>query len=825
MRYVRWSLGLLATLAASAAVAGDFAERHGGDPRYAEIDAAVDATKAAMMFNPNQALGKSRIVVSRAQALPPSRDAALALATGRWLESEALIRVNRPDDAVPLIAAALATVTQAAPDTKLHGDLIRARGAIAASGGHLLAALSDYQAAFRIFRAAGVERSEAMVLQDIGTIYQGAHDYERVLRYNEQANEIYHDDPGFELSTRNNIGEMLRKLGRNAEAEREFAAALALARKLDSPLLEVGILNNLALAQVENGHLAAAKRSVAAALSLTRSGEAAGSDTFVLGVGAKAAAAGGDTAQAASLLDRMFAGTDLKKTEIDYADFHRLAASVYATQNRSNLALAHLNAFQRLDSEARDLVASSSSQLMAARFDFTNQNLKISQLKRGQLERDISLERQRSQFRTWLLAGLSLAGSIIFGILFASYLSLRRSRDRVRAANVELAGSNTALEKALQAKTEFLAMTSHEIRTPLNGILGMTQVMLANPRLDRDVADQVKVVHGAGEAMRSLVDDILDVAKMEASEIAVVADELEIAGLLRETVALWQGHADAKHLTLTIDDTTPGAWVRSDPARLRQILSNLLSNAVKFTLDGAITVRVERYGDELAISVHDTGIGISDEHIDAIFEPFHQVDGGMSRQFSGTGLGLAICRNLATALGGSVTVRSEVGQGSVFTLVIPAIEPRAAAPVAPHKRPTRLADAALLLVEANVLAQGVLQGLLTPLVGSLRLADDASAALAAIASGAVDHIVIEGKSAAPVDADRLGSLRQIVATARQAGVLTTILFAPDEALPVGDVAMIGADQIVLKPVGGVALIAALTGVYGAADPVERSVAA
>lgn len=800
MRLKPLYLGPIALLAAAAAQAGELADRHRDDARYAAFDAAIEATQAAMMADPEHAFGKSQQALARARALPPSTDATLALATARWLEAESLIRVNKLDPAIPIIAAALAAVERAGPDTKLHGDLIRSRGAVAAAQGHVQQALTDYQAAFRIFQAAGIERSQAMMLQDIGQIYWDAQDYARVLSYYAQAADVYRGDPAIELGNRNNMGEVLRKLRRFGEAEREYRAALVLARKLDSPLLEVRILSNLAIAQVENGHAAAAEATVARALRLAQSGEAAGWKPFVLGAGAKAAAARGETDRAAALLNGMFADVDLAKTDLSYAEFHQLAAGVFERRGDRAAALAHLKAFQRLDGEARDLVTKTSSQLLAARFDFANQNLKI--------------ERQRSEFRTWLLSGLIAAGWIIFSILLVLYLAIRRSRNR-------LARSNTALEKALAAKTEFLATTSHEIRTPLNGILGMTQVMLTNRSIAPGVIDQIQVVHRAGEAMRGLVDDILDVAKMESGELETRAERIELPALLGDAVDLWRGHAEAKGVALTLDIADAPPAISSDPDRLRQIVSNLLSNAVKFTAEGSVTLRCAAMAaegqEQLQISVVDTGIGIAAGHHAAIFEPFHQVDGGMNRQFAGTGLGLAISRNLARALGGDITVASGLGAGATFAVRLP-LTRLAAEPV--RARPQTLAETRLLVVEANRLAQSMLRAVIEPHVAALTFVDDGTAARLALRQA--DHIVIEGRAAARDGMPLLDALRELVAEAAQSELRTTVLFVPADELTAEAAAGLGADQLIVKPIATAQLVAALRESYQPAEAIEPS---
>jgi signal transduction histidine kinase/CheY-like chemotaxis protein len=792
-------MGLPARLFAAVLAAALFATPASASPAARKaFDAAIADTKAAMMADPGRALAKADVALARAAALPPSPAAEIARATAQWLKAEAFIGVNRLDEARAIVAPALATAERHAPRTKLHGDLMRSQGAIDALAGKAQESLASYLAAFQIFRAAGEQRSQAIALQDIGQIYWEAGDYERTLQYYAQAGELYTADPAFTLTSHNNQGEVLRKLKRGAEAEREYAAALASARKLGSPMLEVRILSNLALAQVDNGRLAAAATTAQRAMRLAQAGEAAGWQQFTFGVAAKIAAAQGRAGEAGALLDRTFANTDLAKTELAFKEFHELGVQVFETLGDERKALQHLKAFQRLDSEARNLTASASSQLMSARFDFANQNLRISRLKQEQLESDVQIARQRGRLQSGALAAVG----IIAALLAIGFVSLRRSRNEVRAANTVLSEVNVRLESALKAKTDFLATTSHEIRTPLNGILGMTQILLTNRSLPAETREQIQVVHGAGETMRALVDDILDVAKMETGELAVAAEPTRLHTILEETGRLWRGHAQTKGLEVTIAVEDVPAVIRSDPARLRQIVFNLVSNAVKFTPSGTVAITARGEDDTLAITVADTGIGIPADQLELIFEPFHQVDGGTTRQFSGTGLGLAICRKIALALGGDIAVASELGRGTTFTVRVPLIADDMAAPDAAAGPRT----SGLLLVEANPMTQGVMRNLLEPRFPDMRCADGSESALEAIDGGREAQLLIEARSAAAPGSSPIESLARLIEHGRAAGMHVTVLVAPSDELPLDQVAGLGADSLVLKPVSGAQLL-------------------
>lgn len=648
---------------------------------FEAFDRSIEATKQAMNANPEQALRSAHAAVALARRLPSSHKAEVALATAEWLHGEALIFTNKLDEAAPVVAATLKLVERVSPNTKLHGDLLRSHGAIAASKGNVLEALRAYQKAYEVFRHAKVARSEAIALQDIGAIYWEAADYDRTLSYYQESADAFSGDPALTLTMQNNRAQVYSKQKRYAEAAGAYRSALVEARKLESPLLQVRILTNLAASEAEAHRLASAQKAIDQAASLARHGEAAGWRPFIDGVAARIALDRGDIQSARQLIERCFNGVDLARSEMLFRDYHQTAANIFERLGEEPLALTHLRAFQRLDREAQSLTASAASQLMAARFDFANQNLKIEKLRQGQLLRDIELERQSSSARITLLSSLSAVGALLLAVLLFGFFSIRRSRDEVRGANHALSDANSALEKALQAKTEFLATTSHEIRTPLNGILGMTQVLLTDRRLAADVRDRIEVVHGAGETMRALVDDILDVAKIESGNLTLSEDVVQLRHLLDEVTRLWTDQAATKGVKVRAIVGDLPVRILSDGSRLRQIVFNLMANAVKFTASGHVTLHARadlaaEGPDSLIIAVEDTGIGIPADKLDDIFEAFQQVDGGTTRQFGGTGLGLAICRNLARAMGGDLTVESVLGKGSTFTLRLPLMSAR-----------------------------------------------------------------------------------------------------------------------------------------------------
>ncbi len=785
------------------------------------FEAELGEAKRSMMAEPDKALVHAAAAARLAESIPAIRDRRLSLAQAQWLQGEALNRVNKSEDARPIIASAIATVSRLDRDSKLHGDLLLADASINSVTGRLPEALAEAQTAYGIFSKLGEARSQAKVLQFIGSIYFDARDYPRVLKYYAQSAEVYKGDPALTIAAYNNLGDTLKEMRRFREAETHYRRALAVAREVQSPVLEVRVLNNIASAEYWAGDLAKADATADHALTLAR-GLDTGDEPFLWGVKAQIALARNNRAAAAADLDRTFAGADLSATTVPYREFHDTAYKLYRATGDNARALVHLAAFKRLDDQAREVAASTNASLMGARFDFANQELRITKLKAGQLQRDIALERSRAKLRSTILFGaLGVAAVVVIGTMLA-FFSIRRSRNEVRAANATLSDVNVELNKALTAKTRFLATTSHEIRTPLNGILGMTQVMLHDRSLAGEQRDRVRVVHDAGTMMKALVDDILDVAKIETGKLTVEQSDIELHPILDGVARLWGDEARAKGLAfeLALDDC-PARMV-GDARRLRQIVFNLMSNAVKFTDRGSVRLSAAAVGEDLVIRVADTGIGIAPEQLQVVFESFHQIDGELTRRHGGTGLGLAICRELAQALGGDVTVESEVGRGSTFSVRLP-LGSSAEAERDTTAWPSTLAEASVLVVDGNALTRSILSASIAGAAGRVRgVAPDE--AVAASALDRVHHIVADLASLS-ADGDARRAVEALVASQHGTPLRLTLLAVemPDEATAAA-LRDAGAAQILKRPIAVVELIAALARIHSGA-PNTRAIAA
>jgi len=255
--------------------------------------------------------------------------------------------------------------------------------------------------------------------------------------------------------------------------------------------------------------------------------------------------------------------------------------------------------------------------------------------------------------------------------------ALQRSHDqleaRVRERTTELAEAKNRAESADRLKSAFLASMSHELRTPLNSILGFTGILLKGlvGELNPEQRKQLGMVNKSSQHLLELINDLLDLSKIEAGELKLRAERVPVREVIEESVRIVTPLAAEKALALELHADAEMRDILGDRQRLRQVLINLLSNAIKFTPEGRVELWAAPADGRLRFRVVDTGIGIREEDLQTVFAPFQQIDNGLARRHEGTGLGLAICRRLVAMMGGEVTVTSQLGKGSTFEFSVP----------------------------------------------------------------------------------------------------------------------------------------------------------
>ena len=323
----------------------------------------------------------------------------------------------------------------------------------------------------------------------------------------------------------------------------------------------------------------------------------------------------------------------------------------------------------------------------------------------------------------------------------------------LRGAMAELVKARDDANAANVLKSHFLANMSHEIRTPLNGVLAMAELMAMDKMSDTQ-RERLKVIRESGSVLLSVLNDVLDLSKIEAGRLEITDRPFDIAQLaqsIRETYAQ-QARDKGLAFEVAVAPEAQGLW-RGDADRLRQILGNLIANALKFTLDGAVAVRFASAedGSGLRIDVADTGIGISPEILPRLFDKFVQADSSTTRRFGGSGLGLAICRELAVLMDGSIKVQSREGRGSTFTVLLSLPREEAITdvhyiddePLAAPQAPVETARLRVLAADDNPTNQKVVAAVLAPLNAEVTLVADGAACVETWKAGAFDIVLMD----------------------------------------------------------------------------------
>ena len=427
------------------------------------------------------------------------------------------------------------------------------------------------------------------------------------------------------------------------------------------------------------------------------------------------------------------------------------------------------------------------------------------------------------------LTGLAASGC---AVLLVSYLIVlwvghQRALTALEASRLQAERSRSEAEAASQAKTDFLAAMSHELRTPMNAVLGAAD-LLGRTKLDADQRDHLAMLSSGGAILMHVLNDVLDLAKIEAGKLAIDPANTDIHDFMGRCVSLWRPRAEDKDLefSFSISSATP-QWVVIDAIRTGQIVFNLVSNAVKFTDRGSVAISldaVETPGGELelALRVSDTGVGMTGEAQASLFTAFHQADGSISRRFGGTGLGLSISQKLAQMMGGRIEVVSSPGTGSAFTVRLPcrlgeAIDASEIGSLTQSDAPRP--GVRILVAEDNSANQRIIDLFLRPIGAEVSIVGNGSEALEAL--GASDFDVVLMDMQMPVmdglEATRLlrasdGPNRDIPVLALTANVMESHREACRAA---------GMSGFITKPIDARALLASVTSAVDSAQALRQ----
>ena len=414
---------------------------------------------------------------------------------------------------------------------------------------------------------------------------------------------------------------------------------------------------------------------------------------------------------------------------------------------------------------------------------------------------------------------------MIYLTLMLVYVAASASAN-LRSAAALQAAQKEAVE-ANAAKSAFLAVMSHELRTPLNGVLGMARA-LANTALDTRQSRYVDTIARSGEGLLTMLNDILDISKIEAGRMDLEVEAFDLRDLASQVVELWAETASAEGLALACE-AHPELPPRllGDETRMRQILMNLVSNALKFTREGSIQIRLSPApsadGDGgVEIAVADTGIGMTAEQLSGLFRPFAQAEASTARTYGGTGLGLAICRQLTAMMGGDITVESEPGQGSTFRVWLP-LPAALGGAVGSAAEVSELPKLRILVADDNPINQTVARAVLEAAGAEIETAGDGSEALARLRAQAFDLVLMDVHMPVMDGIEAVSRIRSGEAGARDIPILalTGDAMGGEEAR----LKALGFDGLQPKPVQPAALILAVAEIMQARGGVSTDEAA
>lgn len=592
------------------------------------------------------------------------------------------------------------------------------------------AALADLDVAEPWFLSAGAARGvgEARLVRGNVWLERGA--YEEAARCFTAARASFEEggEPTRAAAARHNLGLVHWRIGDLGLAREEFVAAAEVFAGVGDQRSTGNTYNSLGLIAEEEGDFDAALAWYGAALPVLR---AVGADSYV-------ANALANTASVHERRGSLEVARDYQARALEVRQrigHRRGTVGSRVELGRICLGLGDLDRAEAELSAARpDAEALGLRKHLA---DILGLEARLAAA-RGQWEAAWLKEVQASAARHEL-ASAETARRIAEIRARAEREEVRREMARGAAENQLLRDARRQAESASRAKGEFLAVLSHEIRSPLTTVVGASE-LLASTALDTRQRELVHGIVAAGKAVVGVLDEILEVSRIEAGRVELAEEAFDLVALLDDLDAVGRTGAAAAGIRYVSERRVGGRWRTGDLGRVRQVALNLIGNAIKFTPTGTVSLRVDARGAEVVFEVEDTGVGIPADALERLFEPYQQANPSIRARFGGTGLGLAIARGLAERMGGGLTARSTPGLGSTFRAAI--LLPEAASPPVPARVPAGARPRVLLVEDEDAVAQ-IVAAMLEHLDAEVTRAAGVEDALEALASASFDLALVD----------------------------------------------------------------------------------
>ncbi len=541
-------------------------------------------------------------------------------------------------------------------------------------------AIENYEMAKALYALHGTDQDRADINHNIAAIYIESDRYEAALELYNNVSETFErlgDVTGL-AQMHSNLGVIYRNLGRTEEAAQAYNHALKLLSQTNDTMSLNHTTMNLANLYFMSGKYEQALELLEQASTHSEQIEYQRGRVTAHEIKAKVLFAQGDYQAAENALQRAYmlakeADSEQAKAELLPQQTYLIELLLAAAQGENERAVELYSKYERERDEELNKAVSSRLNDFYAKYNNNQLQQQVDSLKQQQ-KIDRLAAQQRNVF-TWLVTGLLLLSGIIGVLMYRRAAERRASAEleqKVQQRTQELEELAHQLRSANEIKSQFLANISHEIRTPLTSIMGQAEAIIQGDVPEKEVPKELRVIYNNSQHLGELINDVLDLSKIEANKLELAITPVSIASLLADIDAMFSPSALQKGIVFDItNDLKARAGANLDYIRVKQVLVNLCSNAVKFTEQGHVNLRVSQNEKGLMFCIEDTGIGIAPDKLDAIFTNFSQGDNSITRRFGGTGLGLSLSQQLAHIMDGKISVTSTLGEGSRFCFMLP----------------------------------------------------------------------------------------------------------------------------------------------------------